>query len=269
MHHAGRAFFLILVLSVACTPAQSSLTAPAADVAASTMEARAVDGAFVELSVPGYDTAIVSLPRASSGRWPLLVAAHGAWDRPEPHCQLWRRVTEARGFILCPRGQRTNRHTPHEHAAYFYADHFALAREVLAAVAALSARYPQELDANAAVWAGFSQGAIHGALVVTLHPKLFPRAALVEGGNGFFNEWSPFAARKYARGGGERVLFGCGSPHCVRTAERCAGYLEDYEIETLVAHAHGAGHSYGPTMEQQLREHFDWLVTGDPRWKGN
>lgn len=223
---------------------------------------------FVELAVPGYDAAVVSVPRDPSKRRPLLVAAHGAWDRPEPHCQLWRRVTGAHGFILCPRGRRTNRYVPREHAAYFYPDHFELAREVLAAIEALSAQYRDQLDPTAAVWAGFSQGAIHGALVIVLHPKLFPRAALVEGGNGFFDEWSPFAARKYARGGGDRVLFGCGSPYCVRTAERCAGYLKRTGVGTRVAHAQGAGHSYGATMERSLREHFDWLVADDPRWAG-
>jgi predicted esterase len=267
VRHACRAL-LISSLAVGCTRAEAPLLAPAAagPTASPPAAPREAEEAFVELSVPGYDTAVVSVPRGTSGRRPLLVAAHGAWDRPEPHCHLWRRVTNARAFVLCPRGQRTNRHTPREHAAYFYPDHFALAREVLAAVDALSARYPQELDPSAAVWAGFSQGAIHGALVVALHPSLFPRAALVEGGNGFFDEWSPFAARKYARGGGERVLFGCGSPYCVRTAERCAEYLKANEVETLVAHAHGAGHSYGTAMEHQLREHFDWLVAGDSRW---
>ena len=260
VRHACRAF-LLTSLSVSCAPVDASVAAPVARAATS-----AADEAFVELDVPGFQPAVVSLPRATSGRRPLLVAAHGAWDRPEPHCQLWRRVTNAHGFILCPRGQRTHRHTPPEHAAYFYPDHYALAREVLAAIQALSDRYPEQVDPSAAVWAGFSQGAIHGALVVVLHPKQFPRAALVEGGNGFFNEWSRFAARKYARGGGERVLFGCGSPYCVRTAQRCAGYLKPTGVEALVAHAHGAGHSYGPTMQEQLREHFAWLVAGDPRW---
>lgn len=221
---------------------------------------------LVELVVPGYEPAVVSIPAAGSRKRPLLVAAHGAWDRPEPHCRLWRRVTEARGFVLCPRGKRTNRYVPREHAAYYYPDHFDLAREVLAGIAALSARYPNEVDVSAAVWAGFSQGAIHGALVTVLYPQQFPRAALVEGGNGFFDEWSPYAARKYARGGGQRVLFGCGSRYCVRTAQRCAGFLAKTGVQTRVAHAEGAGHSYGPAMERRLREQFEWLVAGDARW---
>jgi predicted esterase len=158
------------------------------------------------------------------------------------------------------------RHVPHEHAAYYYPDHFALEREVLAAIEALSARYPDRLDPSGAVWAGFSQGAIHGALVIVLHPQTFPRAVLIEGGNGFFDEWSPAAARKYSRAGGERVLFGCGSPYCVRTANRCAGYLEQAKVDTRVTHAEGAGHSYGPAMEASLHESFAWLVADDARW---
>jgi predicted esterase len=221
---------------------------------------------FVALPVPGHEPAVVSVPQMGTGRRPLLVAAHGAWDRPEPHCALWRRLVGGRAFILCLRGQRTLSHVPHSHAAYYYPHHFALAREALAAINALAARYPEQLDPTAAVFAGFSQGAIQGALVAVLHPKVFPRAVLIEGGNGFFNEWSPFAARQFARGGGKRVLFGCGSPACVRTATRCAGYLERSKVDTRVLHAQGAGHSYGSIMEARLRENFSWLVADDPRW---
>lgn len=256
MRSAVGASWLFFSLSSGCAAAPAPLSEPP----------REAHEGFVDLAVPGHDPAVVSVPRGASTRKPLLVAAHGAWDRPEPHCELWRRVVGDRAFILCPRGQRTNRHMPHAYAAYYYPDHFSLAREVLAAVEALSARYPDRVDASAAVWAGFSQGAIHGALVIVLHPQLFARAALIEGGNGFFDEWSASSARKYGRAGGERVLFACGSPACVRTADRCAGYLEHAGVDTRVAHAEGAGHSYGPTMEASLHESFAWLVADDARW---
>jgi predicted esterase len=221
---------------------------------------------FVELAVPGHSPAVVSLPGSGRSARPLLVAAHGAGDRAEWHCELWRGIVGERAFILCPRGQRTDARVPPEQASYYYPDHFALEKEVLAAIVALRARYPEELDATAAVWAGFSQGAIHGAFLITLHPKLFPRAALVEGGNGFFDEWSPWAARRYKKGGGQRILFACGSPWCVRTADRCAGYLDKAGCATRVVHAEGAGHSYGPEMQAELAESFAWLVEGDTRW---
>jgi predicted esterase len=251
---------LLLSLSSNCARAETLISATPASA-----RSRQAEDSLIELPVGGHEPAVVSVPRATTPQ-PLVVAAHGAWDRPEPHCRLWRRVIGDRGFILCPRGQPTNRHVPASSAAYYYRDHFALGREVVAAIQALAARYPDRVDPRAAVWAGFSQGAIQGALVIVLYPEMFARAVLVEGGNGFFNEWSPFAARKYARGGGERVLFGCGSVYCVRAADRCAGYLEHAGVEARIAHAQGAGHSYGPAMEARLSEHFAWVVAGDPRW---
>jgi predicted esterase len=256
----------VLLLSLGCGSAATERAGSREVPVVRSERAPPLEDAFMELAVPGHETAVVAVPRAGSRRRPLLVAAHGAWDRPEPHCALWRRVVGDRAFVLCLRGLRTVRSVPHERAAYYYPDHLALASEALAAIAALAAQYPERLDPSAAVWAGFSQGAIHGALVITLHPGAFPRAVLIEGGNGFFDEWSPFAARKFASAGGERVLFGCGSPSCVRTAARCAEYLERSGVDTRVAHAQGAGHSYGPTMEAQVRENFAWVVADDPRW---
>jgi predicted esterase len=224
------------------------------------------DARLVELPVPGHDAAAAWIPPGASRKLPLLVAAHGAWDRPEPHCALWRRVTQGRAFILCPRGQRTDRRASPTDAAYYYPNHLALEREALAAIRALAARYPTQLDARGAIWAGFSQGAIQGAPVIVRNAQVFPRALLVEGGNGFFEEWSLFAARKYARAGGQRIVFGCGSPACVGSAARCAGFLESSGVATQVVHAEGAGHSYGPAMETRLREAFRWLVADDPRW---
>lgn len=255
----------LLLLASSSNCARAEPRAPAAPLSAPPARSLPDPDVLVELPVPGYEPALVSLPRAP-GQQPLLVAAHGAWDRAEPHCRLWRRIVGARGFVLCPRGERTSAHVPRSVAAYYYRDHFALGREAVAAVKQLTARFPEQLEPERAVWAGFSQGAIQGALVVVLHPQLFSRAVLVEGGNGFFNEWSPFAARRYARGGGERVLFGCGSSYCVRAAARCADYLEGAGVGTRVVHAEGAGHSYGPSMEAKLREHFAWVVADDPRW---
>jgi predicted esterase len=223
--------------------------------------------AMVQLAVPGYAEAVVSVPGLAGAPRPLVVATHGAGDRAEFHCELWRRIVGERAFVLCPQGRRTDERVRHADAAYYYPDHVALDKEVTAAIAELRARYGADLDAERAVYTGFSQGAIHGARVIVLNPDVFPRAALVEGGNGFFNEWSPYAARKYKEGGGKRVLFACGSPACVRTAERCASYLKKAGVEARVVHAAGAGHSYGPAMEAELRASFEWLVADDSRFR--
>jgi predicted esterase len=252
--HSGSLF--VVALGLACSP-----MGPASADTGNSAEP------FARLPVPGYNDAIVSLPSGTSSPRPLLVATHGAGDRAEWHCAAWREIVGDRAFVLCPQGRRTDERVPHEDAAYYYPDHLALDKEVRAGVQALGARYAERLDASRAVYTGFSQGAIHGALVIALRPELFPRAALVEGGNGFFDEWSPYAARRFRAGGGERVLFACGSQACVRSAERCAEYLGKTGVTTRVAHAEGAGHSYGPTMQAELRATFEWLVEGDERWE--
>lgn len=265
-----RALIVVLVCwGAACSPVERP--ASPAEQATSPLEpprdlSQRAGESFVDLDVPGHHPAVVVVPRPAPTRRPLLVAAHGAGDRAEWHCELWHGIVGERGFVLCPRGRRTDERVPHERAAYYYPDHFALDREVRAALAVLVARFPEQLDARGAVWAGFSQGAIHGAHVIVMRPEQFPRAALVEGGNGFFREWSAASARRYRRGGGQRVLFGCGSPWCVDTADTCAGYLERAGVAARVAHAEGAGHSYGPPMDTELRAHFEWLVEGDARW---
>jgi predicted esterase len=218
--------------------------------------------------VPGHADAVVSVPPAATTPRPLIVATHGAGDRAEHHCRLWNRIVGERAFVLCPQGRRTDERVPHAHAGYYYADHRVLDQEVKAAVAALRARYGAKLDSEQALYTGFSQGAIHGASVIVLNSRQFPRAALVEGGNGFFNEWSLYAARKYRDGGGKRVLFACGSLACVRSAERCAGYLKRAGVEARVVHAEGAGHGYGPAMEAELKATFEWLVEDDARFRG-
>ena len=222
---------------------------------------------YMELEVPGHVPAVVSLPLGATSKRPVIVATHGAGDRGEYHCELWRRIVENRAFVLCPQGRRMNDGVSHEESYYFYPDHFKLEREVLDALAALEQRFPKYVDASAAMYTGFSQGAIQGALVLVLHPDVFPRALLVEGGHGSYKEWSPYAARKYKDGGGKRVMFACGSHYCVDSARRSARYLDKVGVATNIAHAQGAGHSYGETMETELKKTWEWVVEDDPRWK--
>jgi predicted esterase len=220
---------------------------------------------YADLEVPGHAPAVVSLPLGATRR-PVIVATHGAGDRAEYHCELWRAIVGNRGFVVCPRGRRTDNRVPHAHASYYYPDHHALGREVLAALAALRERYGEHVDTSAAVYTGFSQGAIQGAPVIVLNPDVFPRAALVEGGHGSYREWSRYSARKYRKGGGKRILFACGGPRCVTSARTSARHLERTGVATRVVHAEGAGHSYGEAMQAELERSFSWLVEDDPRW---
>jgi predicted esterase len=221
-------------------------------------------GPFVDLPVPGHRDAVVSVPARAAGSRPLLVATHGAGGTPEAHCTFWRRLLGDRAFVLCPRGASLNAHVAPEDAAYFYDGHPRLAREVEAALDALTARFGDRVDARAAVYAGFSQGATMGALALPLLPGRFARAVLIEGGDA---DWSRYTARVFATHGGARALFLCGRPACAANARRSAGYLEREGVPARAIHAVGAGHTYGGKVEQELVGALGWLLEGDPRWQ--
>jgi predicted esterase len=228
-----------------------------------------VDGStLVDLPVEGHLAAVVSVPNDATAPRPILVIAHGAGGRPEPHCDFWRALLGARGFLLCPRGVRLDTFAEPSEQGYFYPDHHALAREVTAALAALRARFGERLDDRAPIYAGFSQGATMGALAFATRPVTFTRLILIEGGVGESDEWTIHGASGFREGGAERVLFACGRPSCFSAARRSLTYLGKAGLEGRVVHAAGAGHTYGGAVADALIRALPWVLEGDPRWYG-
>jgi predicted esterase len=222
---------------------------------------------MVALAVERHHPAVVSVPVGATSPKPVLVAAHGAGDRPEWHCAMWRETVGNGAFVLCPRGFPTNAYVPPEDAGYFYASHHGLGREISLALEALAARFPEHADVRAPVFAGFSQGAIMGALLLPYHPARFSRAVLIEGGAGLYQEWSVAVALRWRRAGGARALLACGGSRCAETARESARWLDKGGIDARVLHVEGAGHTYGGDMEARVREAFSWVTEGDPRWQ--
>lgn len=222
------------------------------------------DSPIVALAVPGFDPAIVSLPLGATSRRPVLVATHGAGDRPEWQCEMWRDIVGDRAFVLCPRGKRIDPKVPHEEAAYYYPTHYAIEREVAAALASLRESYEPFVDTERAVYAGFSQGAMMGGLVVMRNPSQFPRAVLIEGSYGQ-GQWVQIMARTFRRGGGERVLFACGGGYCADRARQSAQRVEQAGAKGKVVQGSG-GHTYGGGVGQAVKRAFDWVIEGDERW---
>jgi hypothetical protein len=224
--------------------------------------ARAAPGDRVaDLPVPGFRDAVVVVPSRTPA--PLLVAAHGAWDQAEPHCDLWRSIVRGRAFVVCPRGRPTTAESTTNDAPFYYPSEHELAREVLAAVDAMRARFGNRIDATFPLYAGFSQGAIQGAVMLPSSDVHFARAALVEGGFA----WSAPSVRRFVENGGERVLFVCGTPSCDVSANAAARRLDAHDIDTRVELASGAGHTYGGAVADILRASFDWLIDGDARFR--
>jgi predicted esterase len=224
-----------------------------------------IEAKTVELQMPGYAPAMAKAP-GSGAKKPVVVATHGAWDRPDYHCSLWQRYVGDRAFVVCPRGKIANKGVPADQELFFYGDHLQLGAEVKAALAALQKQYPDQVDLEAPLYTGFSQGAIQGAWMLPRHPGKFAYAVLVEGGHGGYNEWGPGVAAEYAKNGGKRVVLACGREACQTKARRAAEYLEKAGIQTRIVYVEGAGHSYGGGMEEAVRTAFEWAVEDDERF---
>jgi predicted esterase len=219
---------------------------------------------FVDLTLSWGEPALISVPLGARSPQPVLVATHGAGGRAEYHCGLWREIVGERGFVVCPRGYPMNRLDPH--TGYFYDGHPALGREIEAAMQALGERFGDHVDRAAPIFAGYSQGASMGALVLPHHPAAFARAVLWEGGVGQYQEWNVAVAERFRARGARRVLLACGRPKCHEPAQRTAGYFQRASIDARLVYVAGAGHTAGGALAEAVAASFSWLVEDDPRW---
>ena len=223
-------------------------------------------GGTIELPLEKREALVVSLP-AAPGRQPVLVVTHGAGGRATIHCALWRRIVGKRGFIICPRGRAMYPYEKREGHGYYWDGHHELGAEVAQSVEALSQRFPKQADLDDPIFAGYSQGASMGSMVLPTHAAKFARAALLEGGFGQYQEWNVASSKRFFEHGGRRVLLVCGRSKCLDLAHRTASYMRRGGLVSRVEHAVGAGHTYGTIMEKKVDEVFEWLIEDDPRWR--
>ncbi len=219
---------------------------------------------FVSLALDEHHSVLVSVPLGATARKPLVVATHGAGGKAESQCELWRRLMGDGAFVACPRGA-TSLGLPEEQRRYFYRDHLALAAEIDAVLGAVRARFGAYLDDAEPLYAGYSQGAGMGAMILPTHTGHFARALLVEGGFGEYHEWDIPTARRYAEHGGKRVAFVCGRAKCAELARESAAYLEKGGVAARVAFVDGAGHDWHG-LEARIAAELGWLTAGDARW---
>jgi predicted esterase len=201
---------------------------------------------LVELTVPDHLPAIAAVPAAGADL-PLVISAHGAGGNPELQCQHWQRTVAGRALVLCPRGRRISLR-PGEDGMYYYPDHFALEREVMAMVAAARREFGARLSPGAGIYTGFSQGATMGALMIVEHAAEFPYLLLIEGATA---EFSPQRARRFAARGGKSIAFVCGGKHCAAGAEQMTQVLRRAGLDARAEYVPHGGHTDdGPVGER-------------------
>ncbi len=87
----------------------------------------------MDLEVPGFGKAAVAVPIGASSPRAIVIALHGAADRPEWACSVLRSIAGPAPFVLCPRGvQRTD--FPASDARYTFGAVDATASELRAAL---------------------------------------------------------------------------------------------------------------------------------------
>lgn len=258
MHRSTLNSAVILVALASCTSSASTSRAPLAQVHPITASAApaSVPSRSQELEVPGFLPAVLVVPQGTDER-PLVVAAHGAGGAPEWECDYWTRLTLGRAFVLCLRGTRIN-----PRAGFYFRDHHALDAELTAALAAARRSFPR-IAPTSGIYAGFSQGASMGALIVAKHARELPYVVLIEG----FQQWNVALGRAFAERGGQAVLFACGTRECAKAAQLSTQALERAGPRARAEHAAGAGHTPAGPVQALVAGRLSWLLGSDAMWR--
>jgi predicted esterase len=219
---------------------------------------------FDELPLPGGNRnhTVVSLPNGAASRRPVLIALHGTGDRPDWACDAWRTITQARAWIVCPRGAHDAQWSTKTDERYAHRESLVdLAAHIDLALVELAKKYPDYVDADHPILAGFSMGAWQALRLSAREPDRFTRLAILEGGYDLAITNAPALARAHAR-----VLFGSGQPDNAAAAKNAAARLAAAGVPARTAFA-SVGHSFARPMQDALAPHFAWLTEGDARWQ--
>lgn len=212
------------------------------------------------IPVPGYGEASVAIPLGATQPRPVLIAIHGAADRPEWQCGTWRAVTPV-PFILCPRGQKAESQSGSER--FTFQSSQKIEGELKAGLAALKKRFGEYVAKGSVVVGAFGRGADLVLPVVGQEPTFFSKVVLIEGGA---ERWSSSFATLFADSGAERVLFACGRPSCGATAERAVTWSKRAGLDGRLVYAGPIGPYWDSRLAGQVGGAWQWLVGDDPRW---
>jgi pimeloyl-ACP methyl ester carboxylesterase len=203
-----------------------------------------------------FDDVAVSVPLGATEPRPLVVAAHGAGDRPEWACGEWRGVTDAHSFIACPHGSPFR-------DAYAWASVEQIEQRLLDAESKARAHFGAYVDPGPAILVGFSQGARLAAVIARRHPEHWPVVALLEDG---YDETAWAFGPAFAKGG-KRFLFACSTFDCAKGFAAAARSSASATVDARVGDLGNLGHHMGPAVTRGMHPHFRWLVGDDPRWE--
>ena len=215
---------------------------------------------LIDLDVPGYGAAKLAVPIGATEPRPIVIALHGAADRPEWACGAWRGIAGPRPFVLCPRGvARADFAAPD--TRYTFGAAADVARELRAGLAALKNQFGAHVAPGSVVFVGFELGADRVADIAQQEPTFFSRLALVAASA---DAWPTPEAALFGRRGGERVLFAAG-PSTRAAAEQKAVLTRRGDAEAKAIFLADHRPALDPATITLLRSEWGWLNTPTKR----
>jgi predicted esterase len=219
------------------------------------------DVAWIEhLELEGNHEAYVCPPIGAREPRPLMVAVHGAGDRPEWACGGWRMVAGEYAFVVCPQGVKM------DPTRFAWDSAETIRRRVSSAIAAARARFGQYIAEGPTLYVGFSQGATLAGPTLLDPTQSFPFVALAEGGYDLLRNRT-FLGKLKARGV-ESVLLACGTPSCFASMRAIEPNLSAAGIQALIGGDPKSGHNLNGEMQAGLQKVWPDLVAGLPNWRG-
>ena len=255
---AGGAQTPAIVASGPITSSPAEKEADDAQTAPTLLSPLHAESWLIALPVEGYRDARVSVPLGARDPRPVVVALHGAGDRPEWACGGWRGATDAYAFVVCPTGQPGG--VPE---GFVWGNDAAVEREVNASVEALRRRFGHHVAAGCTLLAGFSQGAIRMAPMLARGGGWCSQAVLCEGA---YDAVGKSFARAFFGSGGRRILLACSQPHCAKVFAQRETALREAGVDVRTVYSGGRTHNLDGEMVNTLRAGWPWLVRDDERW---
>lgn len=246
--------------SRAPTPLPATAASPAPPAASPDVLPR-LDVNWVEpLPLADGNLAYVMPPVGIRERRPLMVAVHGAGDRPDWACGGWRLGANEYPFVVCPQGLKF------DSQRFAWDSPSTIARRVEAAIEAVRARFGPYIADGPTIYAGFSQGATMAGRALLERSDRFPVVALAEGGYNLLRDQAFLHQLRSA--GTTRLMIVCGSPACFATAHSVQPGLDRAGIEAFAAGDALSGHNLNQRMQIALRAAMPQLTAGLPNWRG-
>lgn len=202
---------------------------------------------------------LATLPLGATERRPVVVAVHGAGDRPDWACGGWRIGVESFAFVTCPMGSAMGG------SRYGWGSTRAIAVAVDRALEALRRRFPNHVGDGPMIYAGFSQGATLARPFLIENAQRFPLVVLAEGGYGYVGD--PGFSKEFRAAGGRRLMLLCGTSSCLATANRSKPVIERAGLEVIISGDPSAGHNLNTFMQNALRRDWGRLVADFAGWE--